>query len=158
MNLTILTLPKRQLRKLANSVRTVTKTSFKIENTLHVSFHAPFWSMAWNNNDFKKAICRNQNLSLIKFHYFSIKIIIIPFSHVITQAYRSSCRIIKVFCVIDELNNVCFVPLIYHAQDLEILSFHYLVLKTIIFTLSWCLNYDHNWSPYRNNNVAHHGQ
>ena len=41
-NLTILALSKRQLRKLANKVRTVKKTSYKIENTLYESFPSAF--------------------------------------------------------------------------------------------------------------------
>ena len=36
LNLTILSLSKGQPRKLANKIRTVTKISFKIENTLYI--------------------------------------------------------------------------------------------------------------------------
>ena len=42
LNLTVLTLSKRQLRKLANKVRTVTKISIKIENRQYVSFPSGF--------------------------------------------------------------------------------------------------------------------
>ena len=42
LHLTSLTLSKRQLRNLANKVRTVTKIDFQIENTLYVSFPSAF--------------------------------------------------------------------------------------------------------------------
>ena len=42
LNLTILTLPNRQLTTLANKLRTMTKVSFKIESTLCVSFPGAF--------------------------------------------------------------------------------------------------------------------
>ena len=45
LNLTILTLPKRHLRKLPNKVRNVTKISFNIENTLYVSFASAFFEV-----------------------------------------------------------------------------------------------------------------
>ena len=43
LNLTLLTFSMRQFRKLINEVRTVTKISFDIENTLHVSFKSAFF-------------------------------------------------------------------------------------------------------------------
>ena len=71
--LTIVTLSKVQLRKLVNKVRTVTKISFKIENTLYLSFPSASWSMASNNDGFRTVICHTQNLSLIKVLYSGIK-------------------------------------------------------------------------------------
>ena len=45
LNFTILTLSKRQLRKLPNKVRNVTKISFNIENALYVSFPSAFFEV-----------------------------------------------------------------------------------------------------------------
>ena len=125
----ILTWSKRQITKLTNAEKIVTKIAFKIANTLH-------------GHDGK--YCHTQNLSLIKFHYSGIKIIILPFSHFIKHKHIE---------VHTELPNDRFVQLIYNAQYFGLSSFYYLALKTIIFTLYWCVNDDNSCSAYRNYNV-----
>ena len=40
-----------------------------------------FKSMTLNNDSFRTVICHTQNLSLLKFYYLGIKIIILPFSY-----------------------------------------------------------------------------
>ena len=46
-----------------------------------------FWSLASKNDDFRTAICQNQNLNLIKFGYSGIKIIILGFSYFIKHKH-----------------------------------------------------------------------
>ena len=125
----ILTWSKRQITKLTNAEKIVTKIAFKIANTLH-------------GHDGK--YCHTQNLSLIKFYYSGIKIIILPFSHFIKHKHIE---------VHTELPNDRFVQLIYNAQYFGLSSFYYLALKTIIFTLYWCVNDDNSCSAYRYHNV-----
>ena len=125
----ILTWSKRQITKLTNAEKIVTKIAFKIANTLH-------------GHDGK--YCHTQNLSLIKFYYSGIKIMILPFTHFIKHKHIE---------VHTELPNDRFVQLIYNAQYFGLSSFYYLALKTIIFTLYWCVNDDNSCSAYRNHNV-----
>ena len=79
--------------------------------------------MTSNNDGFRTVICHTQNLSLIKFHYLGIKIIILPFSY-----FRKDKKI-EVHTEVQVVSDM-----IYHVQNFGFLSFHYLVLKTIIFT------------------------
>ena len=51
------------------------------------------------------------------------------------------------------LINGCFPTVIYHGQNFECLNFHYLVFKTIIFTLYWYANDDSGWHLYKTNNI-----
>ena len=137
-----------------NKVRDEKKISFKIESTLYVSSQVLFWSIASNNDGFRTVICYRQNLSLIKFHYSGIKIIILPFSYLRKQKHiEVHTELLKFFCHIWSKANVRFVQLIYNAINFGLWSFHYLPIKAIIFTFYWCVNDDHSWSRYRNNRV-----
>ena len=112
------------------------------------------WSMASNGDGFRTVVCQTQNLSLIKFHYTGIKIIILQFSYFIKPKHIEVHTELLNFFVSDMIqNNGRFVPLIYHAPVFGFLSFHYLAFKTIMFTFYWYVNHDQSWSPYRNNNI-----
>ena len=98
----ILTLSKRQLGKFTTKIRTVTNTSIKIRKYIICILPKCFFEVG---HKIMMALEQQskppQNLSLIKFHYSGIKIIILPFFYFIKHNHSgSSWRTIKVFYII----------------------------------------------------------